>query len=388
MRTGRPRRLITLGVAVITALGLAACASPPDVGAGGPSSPIPSQPDSVQYAADSPCPATTTTTSVTLPEIAVSAALAWLYIDIDQEIFAKCGLKVNSATQSAQAQVSTYLAGDTSLRVSGGGLPASIAATKRPLGIYGVDATNPIFYFLENPSITSPASLKGKTIAVLSPVDSTYKIALIYLKQVGIDPGQVHFTYVSTNPNISAALSSGAAQAAVLGAPYAQLAMAHGAKMAYDFTKSSVKIPTQPIVADPSWVNAHTDVALNILRAIMAGVWIAQAKPDVAQASLTKHLKLDTSTNDGKVLQAASVYLAATVYQPVQQILAPDATTVDPFEDQAPADIQAKLKGIDMSSFIQTNLGGVLLKQGLVDQLQKLYGSPDAKSTMSPTTTG
>jgi hypothetical protein len=210
------------------------------------------QSTTVQYAPGSPCPKPTTTTSVTLPEIAASAALVWLFIDIDQGIFAKCGLNVNSSVMSPRLRC---------LRTS--------AATR----VCG-----------------SPEA------------DSTYKVALIYLQDIGLKASDVHFTYASTNPNIQASLQSGAAQAAVLTSPYAQVAMAHGAKTAFDFTKSSVKIPAEPIVADPSWVTSHTSVALNIMRAIMAGVWLANSKPDIARASLGKHLGIDASTPDGKVL--------------------------------------------------------------------------------------
>lgn len=380
----RPRRIVALILGLTTAVSLAACSSSKpstsssSTGAGALAGPV-------QYAANSPCPATTSTTTVTLPEIASSAALAWLYIDIDQGIFAKCGLKVNSAVQSPQVQVSSYLGGSTSLRITGGGMPTSLAAVKRPFGIYGVSSTLPIFYVMSNPSITSPSDLKGKTIAVLSATDSTYKTALIYLKQVGISPSDVHFSYVSTNPNIQAALSSGSAQAAVLGAPYAQLAMAHGSKVLYDFTKSNVKIPSQPIIADPAWVSGHTDVALNIMRAIVAGMWIAESQPAIAQAALVKHLSIDTSTSDGKITEAASTYLAATIYDPVQTVLQPSAATVDLFKTQASAAVQTSLNGVDMASFIQPGLGQTLLAQGIVAQLQKLYGTPNAKSTLSPT---
>lgn len=373
------RRLsVSAGVGVTVAGLVAACSSAPGTSGGGQANSLSKQSAQVQYAAGSPCPKPTTTTSVTLPEIAASAALVWLFIDIDQGIFAKCGLKVDSSVLSPQAQVSAYLAGDNSLRVTGGGLPATIAAQQRPLGIYGVLTTVPDYYFLQNPSISSPAQLKGKTIAVLSPVDSTYKVALTYLRQVGLKPADVHFTYASTIPNIQASLQSGAAQAAVLTAPYAQVAMAHGAKTGYDFTKSSLKIPAEPIVADPSWVSGHTDVALNIMRAIMAGVYLAKAKPDIARAAIEKHLSIDASTPDGKTMLDAAVTLAGSLFNPIGTILRPSAATVNLFKSQAPADIKAQLSSTDMSSFVQSDLGSLLLKQGLPQQLQKIYGSPPA----------
>lgn len=377
-----PRRLpvrIGAGAALLT-LAAAACGSTPQASGSGPAGSgsaggLTAQSDTVTYAPGSPCPKPTATTSVTIPEIAASAALTWLFIDVDQGIFAKCGLKVDSSLMSPQAQVSAYLGGDTSLRITGGGLPADIAASNRSLGIYGVLTTDPDYYFLENKSISSPKQLIGKTIAVLSPVDSTYKTALIYLQNVGLKPSQVHFTYASTNQNIQASLQSGAAQAGVLTSPYAQVAMADGAKTAYDFTKTSLKIPAEPIVADPAWVKSNTAEALNIYRAILAGVYLAKAKPAVAQAALEKHLELNPSTAAEKVMLGASVTLAGTLYSPINQIMQPTAATAGLFKSQAPANIKAELGSTDMSSYLQTDLGSLLMKQGLPQQLAKIYGS-------------
>src|SRR5262249_130370 len=152
-------------------------------------------------------------------------------------------------------------------------------------------------------------------------------------------------------------LQSGSAQAGVLTAPYAQVAMAAGAKTAYDFTKTSLKIPAEPIVADPAWVKNNTAEALNIYRAILAGVYLARAEPAPGQAGPEKPLGWTPSRAAEKVLLNASVTPAGTLSSPLNEIMQPTAATAELFKTQAPANIKAELANTDMSTYVQTDLG-------------------------------
>lgn len=370
-RTPRHRQtaIFKLGVVLILIGLLSACSS------SGTADTRPPAAVSSAYPGDSPCPPLAQPVHLIQPVVSQSAALAWLYVAQQEGLFQKCGLDVQITQAQTGAQQSSYLAGDLPFADVGGGFPAAVAATRRPMNVYALLGNATVFSLIAQPGIHTPRDLTGKVIAVLSPVDSTYKVALHYLQQAGIDPKSVTFSFVNTMPNISAAVESGAAAAGVMSPPTADIVQMRGFARLKDFVNSSIDNPQLPVVGDPSWVAEHPNAAANMLRAIVAAVYLVKVNPEVTRKALTSELRLDPNTAEGKVGIDAALTGARQSYSSINDILAVNSRTVNSFKETAPPDLAGRLKSVNMDSLLpREDLGAILLKDGFVNHLAKLYG--------------
>jgi ABC-type nitrate/sulfonate/bicarbonate transport system substrate-binding protein len=78
----------------------------------------------------------------------------------------------------------------------------------------GLNAPDEVAGIWAGPQITSPQDLIGKTLGASSPTSPVYLGALALLQHEGISPSQVHFTFISSNAAIQAALAHGTIAAA------------------------------------------------------------------------------------------------------------------------------------------------------------------------------
>jgi ABC-type nitrate/sulfonate/bicarbonate transport system substrate-binding protein len=367
-------RLAGLAAAGIVAAMLSACGDDDPESSSAPAA----ETGPVEYVDQSPCPKLDgAPKKIIQPAIAASAALTWLYVGEDEGIFESCGLSLDVRELNPQTQVSAYVSGEmANTAVTGGGLPATVAASGRPLDVLGVLIVQNMNFVVTRPEIKTAQDLVGKTVAALSPVDSTNKNMQYYLDKNDIDPSQVKFIYVNTVPNLVAALKSGSAVAAAISSPSAQIAEAAGMKIALDFSTTPDKAPALPIIADPEWLKKNPDVGRNMLRAIAASVWKAKTDPEAATNALINHLDLDPNTDIGKITIDASLEYIAKAYQPVADILSNDPQTLELFKTTASDEVQKQLGDKDMTEFAGT-LGKELEDGGFLDRLQELYG-PEA----------
>ena len=329
----------------------------------------------VAYPADSPCPPLAKTAKITLPLISPSSSASWLYYGLAKGIFKQCGIDVTVTAAQTSAQVSSYLSGDLPIAATGGGLPAVVAATKRPISVLGMLGKSAVFDLMGHSEVHGPDDLRGKVIGVNSNADSTYKVALFYLKKIGVRPNQVTFKFLDNVANVGTALRSGSIDFGVSTTPLSQILEGEGLVHVVDFSKEDIALPQQPIVAQPDWVADHPNVAANLIRAIVASIYQIKQNPEVTAPMLVKELKLDDSTAAGKKVVDGAVAAAYASYQSPEKILTVDKETVDLFLSTAPDDIAARLEGYDMTKLLPAvDIGAELRKDGFLDHLTELYG--------------
>jgi ABC-type nitrate/sulfonate/bicarbonate transport system substrate-binding protein len=307
--------------------------------------------------------------------VAQGAAAAWLYVAQAEKLFDQCSLDVEVTQAQTSVQTSSYLSGGLPFAVVGGGFPGAVAATGRPLNVFGVLGAAPVFSMLSRSPVQGPDGLRGKVLAVLSPVDSTYKVALYYLEQQHVRPDEVRFNFLNTMPNIAAALESGAADLGVVSPPTVEVLEFRGLTRLADFTDAPIDNPTQPIVGDPSWVDKHPAAAANMMRAILTSVYHIKRDPARARGAVAAALNLDANTKEGSIAIEAALRAAQLNYRPMRDIMSVAPATVELFRSTAPPDIAQRLAGKDMNALLPAHdLGAQLLQDGFLAHLEKLYG--------------
>jgi NitT/TauT family transport system substrate-binding protein len=380
---GRRRRR-SLGAIAVLVVGLlvAGCSSSKSGGAastsGGSAGGSGSAAGSITYKDGSPCPALPGgTITETQPSVSVAPAFSFLYAGLAAGIFKACDIDLKIATMDPTVNLSSFLGGSLkNLNVSVSSLPASVAAAGKAVSVFAPLSDKYPGEFLVNPKINSAADLKGKTIGSLSAFDSTERSAEYFLKQNNLDPTKdVRFNYISTVPSLIAAVEAGSVMAASIPQPYAAQAIATGkAKSLFKFATSDFRYPTLPLVADPSWVTANHDVALNMLRAYVASVYYVGTHIDQSVDDVVAYLKVpDGPTKDAQVA-GIRTYMTG-FYSTAQEILSFSGSDLKTFYDAAAPTVQAKIKDPTLASFAPpTNLSQELLNDGFLDRLKQVYG--------------
>jgi NitT/TauT family transport system substrate-binding protein len=222
-----------------------------------------------------------------------------LYIAQDKGLFAKAGLHVTIQTVTssstvipamlhgsvdvASGQYTSYFAVDAA-----GAAQLRILAAGYALGPHVQEIVVP-----GHSPITSPAGLKGKTIAVNAPNSETTDLLFTALAPYGITPAQVH-TVVIPFPAMPVALAAGHVDAAFLIEPFITEAVKqHGVRELADIdTGASTSIPISGYAVLASWEKKYPRTAAAFAAAIKEGNRIAATNLTALQTAFQVQLHL------------------------------------------------------------------------------------------------
>jgi len=151
-----------------------------------------------------------------------SANLWPIYIGIKKGYFAAEDIKIDLVFAQANSGVIQQLAVDAVNVSIGSGLVDPIRAIDKgvPLAIARIEMQRPPYTLLAKPAIKSMKELKGKVVSVGGAKDITRIFFERMLAPSGVDPKDVDLIYAGATSARLAALQSGAADAAILTAPY------------------------------------------------------------------------------------------------------------------------------------------------------------------------
>lgn len=169
-----------------------------------------------------------------------TASSAGLYIAQQDGLFKKAGLHIKIVNIATAADAIPAMAHGT-VDVVNGAYPGFIQAQvkgviKLRILADGYNAAPHVEEVAALPTahISSPADLKGKTIAVNAPNSIATLLTSSVLANYGITPAQVHFAFIPF-PNMPAALAAHRVDAAFLPEPYLSLTeKATGAQEVFD----------------------------------------------------------------------------------------------------------------------------------------------------------
>ncbi|HWG01477.1 MAG TPA: ABC transporter substrate-binding protein, partial [Trebonia sp.] len=166
-------------------------------------------------------------------------------------------------------------------------------------------------------SVTSPAALAGKTIAVNSLDNSNQLVAEAYLARYGVNPSSLHFVALAY-PDMPSALSAGRVAAAITDEPFTTIVKSQGAKVLA--AQPDAAIAAHPVyacwVASSDWLTAHKQVAARFVAALGEADSYMAAHPGYLASILPKYTTVSASLARQVTLPDFTTRLAAADIEP------------------------------------------------------------------------
>jgi ABC-type nitrate/sulfonate/bicarbonate transport system substrate-binding protein len=187
-----------------------------------------------------------------------SANLWPVTVGINKGFFAAEDIKVDLVFVQANAGVIQQLTVDAVNVSVGSGLVDPIRAVDKgaPLAIVRIEMQKPPYALLAKRAIKSIKDLPGKIVSVGGAKDITRIFFERMLAPAGVDPKDVDLIYAGATSARLAALQSGAADAAILTAPYNFHAEAEGFSN-LGLAADVVDMPFSGLSTNRNWAQAH-----------------------------------------------------------------------------------------------------------------------------------
>jgi NitT/TauT family transport system substrate-binding protein len=208
-----------------------------------------------------------------------SANLWSVYVGIKKGFFAAEGITIDLVFAQANAGVIQQLAVDAVNVSIGSGLVDPIRAIEKgvPLAIARIEMQRPPYALMAKPAIKSMKDLKGKIVSVGGSKDITRIFFERMLAPSGVDPKDVDLIYAGATSARLAALQSGAADAAILTAPYNFHAEAAGFTN-LGLTSDVLDMPFSGVSINRNWAQSHKAAIAKFLAVYTQSIaWLTDA---------------------------------------------------------------------------------------------------------------
>jgi NitT/TauT family transport system substrate-binding protein len=262
-----------------------------------------------------------------------------LYVADSQDFFAQRGLDVKIRNINGGAQLIPALQSDA-LQIGQSNVVSVLQAQQRKLnlkcftGAYTSPSEPELALMVAAPhaaTLTSPAGLVGKTIAVNSLGNSNQLVASAYLAKEGVDPASIHFVALAY-PDMPGALAAGRVDAAITDEPFTTMAGQQGAKVLA--AQPDAVLAPHPAyacwVATGSWLGEHRQQAAAFVAALMQADAYMQAHPDYLPSILPKYTSVSPQLAKSVVLPHFSTSLTEADIAPWSAAAARFAITQGP----------------------------------------------------------
>jgi NitT/TauT family transport system substrate-binding protein len=297
-----------------------------------------------------------------IPFQAIGIGLTPLWTAIESGLFRKYGVEA-STTFIAQSPtlVAAMLSGDTPVAISGQDAVINADLNGGDIVILASGPEKLVFTIYAAPNLHSVADLRGKDIAISQFGATTDFITRYVLKQAGMEARRdADIVPMGTQANNLAALQAGTIHAAVLAPPTTLKAKKLGFNAVADMSDYDLLFYTSALLAKRSWVAAHREDALNVVRGYVAGIAMVHNNARAAQAALGKY----SDTSDPELLETS--YQALVKVLPRVPVPKPAALQTGLNESPNPA-----AKSADPKSFIDASLIERLEREGFIERLYK-----------------
>ncbi|HXG53547.1 MAG TPA: ABC transporter substrate-binding protein [candidate division Zixibacteria bacterium] len=294
---------------------------------------------------------------------AIGSSQSPLWIATEAGLFRKHGLDVELlyvAGGSRAAQVT--VAGEAPVAMFNGG--AVIGANLAGAELVNIAAGMNVlpFFLVAGPEVRQLEDLKGKKVAITRFASAT-DFALRFAAEKWPARPDRDFTVfqLGGQPEMMAALKSGAVQAAMLNAEFTILARREGYRDLADVAAMGLAFPGSGLNTTRSFIRGRRDTALRVLRAYTEAVYYGRTQKKPTVAVLAKYLK----NPDASFLEAVrELYLER--YIPRVPYPSTEAMA------QALTDIAAKdprARGMRPEQFIDSSLMRDLEREGFLKLL-------------------
>ncbi|GAA5199945.1 hypothetical protein GCM10023322_76700 [Rugosimonospora acidiphila] len=220
-----------------------------------------------------------------------------IFVGVDGGTFKKYGLNVEVKVLTPTASSAAVGSGTVDIGGDGPNMVASVLASKSGAKVIFTNGIT-AFYLATQPSITSIAQLKGKTLATTTPgggADSAVRAALIANH---LTPGKdVKIVYLSQNSAALASLGTGKVQAAVVSPPTTIQAVNQFHLKTMDI--GDYVLPSVYAVSG-GFAAKHPDLVTKFIQGYMAATQLAKTDKAASEAAFKKYLGIkDQAQLDG-----------------------------------------------------------------------------------------
>lgn len=217
-------------------------------------------------------PASTSLTKIRVGYPSPSASMYPLFATKEAGLFEKHGLDAELIYIQGVQMVQVHVAGGLDFTGTSGivTLQSSISGADIVLLANSIDSH--LMKIMVHPSITSPAGLKGKSLAVTRFGSLTDLAARPVLEQWKLEPNKdVTLTQIGRLSDIVPAVLQKRVDGGVLSFPASLYAEKAGLRTLYDLADSGIEVPTTTIAVNRSYVKANRDIVLRYVRAYVEG---------------------------------------------------------------------------------------------------------------------
>jgi NitT/TauT family transport system substrate-binding protein len=201
-----------------------------------------------------------------------SASMYPIYATKEGRLFEKYGLDGEMIYVQGVQLIQIHVAGQLDVGVTSGlvTLQASVGGADLVLLANSIDSH--LMKLAAHPSISGPADLKGKSVAVTRFGSLTDLIVRPLLLHWGLDPRKdVTLIQIGTQRDIATAIQLKKVEAGVLSFPTSLYAEKAGMKSLYDFSESGTEIPTTSVSVSREYGRKNRDAVLRFLKAYIEG---------------------------------------------------------------------------------------------------------------------
>jgi NitT/TauT family transport system substrate-binding protein len=299
---------------------------------------------------------------VDIPYQAVGIGVTPLWTAIEGGLFRPYGIEATTEFVSqSPVLVAAMLSGDTPFAIAGEDAVISADLRGGDIAILASGPEKLVFTIYAAKRLHDIADLKGGKIGISQFGATTDFIARYILKHAGLRPDQdATILAVGTQANNLVALQAGAIDATVLAPPTTLKAKALGFNAVADMGDYDLLFYTSALVGKKSWIAAHREETMNVVRGYVAGVAAVHRNKPAAIAALAKYSR----TTDGAVLESS--YEALLKVLPKVPLPRPEALAAG-LEGRA----QPAAKTADPASFIDPSFVAALERDGFIDRLYR-----------------
>jgi NitT/TauT family transport system substrate-binding protein len=221
--------------------------------------------------------------------------------------FAEEGLDLSIEAIAPNLTVAAMQRGDVKLTGTGGSTIRAVVRGGERFTLIALMTVKPTYIVVARPELRTAADLVGKRVGVASLGDTPSLFTEIWLRQRGVEAGEVGFTGLGPNPAVHlAALQAGSLDGAVFDPASAAVAEAAGFPV-LQAIGDVIQDPQQGIVATSELLQNSPGTLRAFLKGLVRG--LRYSKEHVPETAAVARQELGLDMNEATSLRAVQLYV-------------------------------------------------------------------------------
>jgi NitT/TauT family transport system substrate-binding protein len=294
------------------------------------------------------------------PSFAGSWGTAW--IAKEAGYFANEGLDVELIRVGGSTRMVAALLGGSAPIIQAGA-SAALAATAAGSDVVIIGSTGTVspFRLMARPEIKNPSDLKGKRAGITTFGSTSDQVVRMALKHFNLEPSKdVALLSFGAQPEVFAALQSGAVQAGALSFPLYAKATQLGMRELVNFGELGIEDINGTVITTRRYIAQQRDIVLRFLRAFTRGMQRYRTDKEFSKKVLAKYGKI----HDDDIVEGTWQDYAPTLQKTPRPSLKAIQFLLD---NQFPG----KKPALKPEQFVDLSLVDQLEKSGFFDSLGK-----------------